>query len=59
MTRPISLSLLIAALLAAPGAFAQPVDPQDLEALVAQARTDLTDARCVLSDEDARCVTGR
>lgn len=59
MTRPISTTLLIAALLAAPSAFARPIDPADLDALATQARTDLSDARCVLSDEDARCRTAR
>jgi hypothetical protein len=57
MTTRIATNLLIAALLAAPSAFARPVDPAELDSLVAQARIDL-DARCALSSEDA-CAAAR
>jgi hypothetical protein len=59
MTTRISLSLLIAALLAAPAAFARPVNPAELDAHIAQMRSDLGKAHCVLSGEDSRCQTGR
>jgi hypothetical protein len=58
MTTRIATNLLIAALLAAPSAFARPVDPAKLDSPVAQARVDL-DTSCAVSGEDARCDTWR
>jgi hypothetical protein len=59
MTNRISMSLLIAALLAASSAFARPVNPADIDSPVMQARADLSNARCVLAAEDSRCQAAR
>jgi hypothetical protein len=55
----ISMSLLIAALLTAPSAYARPVNPAELDSPIAQARADITNANCVLADEDSRCISAR
>jgi hypothetical protein len=59
MMNRISSSLLIAALLAAPAAFARPVNPAELDSPIAQVRSDLGNAHCVLSGEDSRCLAAR
>jgi hypothetical protein len=59
MTNRISMILLVAAMLTAPAAFARPVNPAELDSPIAQARADLTNANCVLADEDSRCISAR
>jgi hypothetical protein len=51
----ISTSLLIACLLASTPAFARHATFIDHEQGVTQARVDIADARCAMSDADPRC----
>jgi hypothetical protein len=59
MMNRISMSLLIAALLAAPSAFARPVNPAEADTPILQVSSDLGNAHCVLSGEDSRCLAAR
>ena len=51
----ISMSLLIASLLASAPAFARHASFVDHEQGMTHARVDIADARCVLNDRDPQC----